>query len=207
MHVAQVEECKYVQVPCEGYKCQPQSQKVCNFVSKTNCHYARPQPRCKGLPSQKCSSELSKQCISVPKVVSNEVCETKTVNNCKEVPTKECLTVFKTECEAPVEQDVCFDISSPCEGTSLTNRVCDGQNQEICFKVNETTCSKVPKQICINVPTTTCEKVASNKCFTVPTPPKLSVVPTPCPLTSLPPPVPIAFGPPIPIAAGARVFG
>merc|ERR1712203_830826 len=95
MHVAQVEECKYVQVPCEGYKCQPQNQKVCNFVSKTNCHYARPQPRCKGLPSQKCSSELSKQCISVPKVVSNEVCETKTVNKCKEVPTKECLTVSR----------------------------------------------------------------------------------------------------------------
>merc|ERR1712212_343373 len=161
----QVEECKYVNVPCEGYKCQPQTQKVCNFVSKTNCHYARPQPRCKGLPSQKCHSEVSKQCISVPKVVSNEVCETKTLNNCKEVPTKECLTTYKTTCEAPEEQDVCFDISAPCEGTSLTNRVCEGQNQEICFEVNETTCSKVTKQLCTDIPSVTCEKIPSKKCF------------------------------------------
>merc|ERR1712212_131990 len=203
----QVEECKYVNVPCEGYKCQPQTQKVCNFVSKTNCHYARPQPRCKGLPSQKCHSEVSKQCISVPKVVPNEVCETKTVNNCKEVPTKECLTTYKTTCEAPEEQDVCFDISAPCEGTSLTNRVCEGQKQEICFEVKETTCSKVTKQLCTDIPSVTCEKVPSKKCFTVATPPKLTVVPIPCPLTRLPPPVPIAFGPPIPIATGARIFG
>merc|ERR1719209_2183003 len=148
----QVEECKYINVPCEGYKCQPQTKKVCNFVSQTNCHYARPQPRCKGLPSQKCHSEVSKQCISVPKVVPNEVCETKTVNNCKEVPTKECLTTYKTTCEAPEEQDVCFDISAPCEGTSLTNRVCEGQKQEICFEVKETTCSKVTKQLCTDFP-------------------------------------------------------
>jgi len=203
----QVEECKYVNVPCEGYKCQPQTQKVCNYVSKTNCHYAHPQPRCKGLPSQKCHNEVSKQCISVPKVVPDEVCETKTVNNCKELPTKECLTTYKTTCEAPEEQDVCFDISAPCEGTTLTNRVCEGQNQPICFEVKETTCSKVTKQLCTDIPSVTCEKVPSKKCFTVPTPPKLTVVPTPCPLTSLPPPAPIVFGPPIPIATGARLFG
>merc|ERR1712088_896666 len=125
----QVEECKYVNVPCEGYKCQPQTQKVCNFVSKTNCHYAHPQPRCKGLPSQKCHSEAAKQCI------------------------------------------------------------------------------RVTKQLCTDIPSVTCEKIPSKKCFTVATPPKLTVVPTPCPLTSLPPPTPIVFGPPIPIATGARLFG
>ena len=173
----EVQECKYVTQACSGYHCAPKKEKVCNIVSKTNCHYASPTQRCKGLPTQKCETKPVTQCVSVPKVVAEESCETKAVNNCKEVPTKECLSTFKTLCDAPEEQSVCFDLSSASEcGAPITNRVCEGQQQEVCFTTNETVCTKIPKQICYDIPTVSCEKVPSKKCFMVPTPPQLEVV-------------------------------
>lgn len=176
----QVEECKYAKQQCTGYQCKPQQQKVCNYVSKTDCHYHQAAPRCKSLPGQKCSVTPGTRCIKVPKVVAREECQTRTVNNCQEVPTKECLTVYKTQCEDPETQRVCFDISGGCEGERLTNRVCEGQKQDVCITTNETVCTTVKKELCFTIPSVTCVKVPVKKCFTVPTPPALQTVPVPC---------------------------
>merc|ERR1711928_131355 len=120
-------------------------------------------------------------CIKVPKVVPVEQCESKTINNCREVPGRECLTIYKTECSGPERQDICFNIPGSGNGgggfSTLTNRFCEGQSKDICFNTDRTVCSKKDKQQCFDIPTTTSEKVTSKKGFTVKTPPKLVQVP------------------------------
>merc|ERR1711910_231313 len=102
--------------------------------------------------SQKCTMKPNTRCIKLPKVVPVEECESKTINNCREVPSRECLTIYKTECSGPERQDICFN-------------------------TDKTVCSKKAKKKCFDIPATTCEKVAAKKCFTVATPPKLVRVP------------------------------
>ena len=172
-HVNQVQECKYVNR-------RGRNEKVCNFVSKPVCAGGAPSPRCHTINSQKCTMKPNTRCIKLPKVVPVEECESKTINNCREVPSRECLTIYKTECSGPERQDICFDI--PGNGgnggfSTLTNRFCEGQSKDICFNTDKTVCSKKAKKKCFDIPATTCEKVAAKKCFTVATPPKLVQVP------------------------------
>jgi len=181
---SQVKECKYVTKQCPPfaeYGCQPKKERVCNFVSKSSCQGKTASHQCKTLASQKCTLKPQKQCISMPKVVSQEQCEDKVVNNCKEKPSKECLTVYKTECEPAPRQDVCFNIPGSGGGggyfSTLTNRYCTGQNQDICFNTDRTVCTSKEKTACFEIPTTTCREVPSKKCFTVKTPPTLVQVP------------------------------
>ena len=173
-HVNQVQECKFVNR-------HGRNEKVCNFVSKPVCNGGAPSPQCHTINSQKCTMKPNTRCIKVPKVVPVEQCESKTINNCREVPGRECLTIYKTECSGPERQDICFNIPGSGNGgggfSTLTNRFCEGQSKDICFNTDRTVCSKKDKQQCFDIPTTTCEKVTSKKCFTVKTPPKLVQVP------------------------------
>jgi len=173
-HVNHVQECKFVNR-------QGRNEKVCNFVSKPTCNSGAPSPQCHTINSQKCTMKPNTRCIKVPKVVPVEQCESKTINNCREVPGRECLTIYKTECSGPERQDICFNIPGSGNGgggfSTLTNRFCEGQSKDICFNTDRTVCSKKDKTQCFDIPTTTCEKVTSQKCFTVKTPPKLVQVP------------------------------
>ena len=153
-HVNQVQECKFVNR-------HGRNEKVCNFVSKPVCNGGAPSPQCHTINSQKCTMKPNTRCIKVPKVVPVEQCESKTINNCREVPGRECLTIYKTECSGPERQDICFNIPGSGNGgggfSTLTNRFCEGQSKDICFNTDRTVCSKKDKKQCFDIPTTTCE--------------------------------------------------
>jgi len=197
--VQQEQECHFVTRPCPphsqaeyGHVCHPTKEKVCNFVSKPHIHGGAASHECKNLYSQKCTLRPNTRCISVPTVNTHEKCEKHTINNCHTRPGRECLTTYKTECNAVENQEVCFDIpggSAGTEYTQLTNQFCTGQNKDICFYVDKTVCQKKEKEKCFDIPTTTCQKVPSSKCFTVQTPPKLVQVPRTHCLPPPPPPV------------------
>merc|ERR1712025_1262637 len=62
-------------------------------------------------------------------------------------------------------------------GQSLTNRVCEGQQQDICFNTDRTVCKNERRELCFDIPVTTCQKKFDKKCFKVPVPPQLVQVP------------------------------
>merc|ERR1712058_38522 len=120
-------------------------------------------------------------CVNVPQVTTSEQCETKVVNSCTEVPAQQCLTVYKTECAKPKTETVCMPPPpgqcSSDGGQSLTNRVCEGQQKDVCFNTGRTVCKNERRELCFDIPVTTCQKKFDKKCFKVPVPPQLDQVP------------------------------
>jgi len=178
------EECHYVTKPCpyNTYNgCTPTKERVCNHISKPKCTGAGASIQCTTLTNQRCTVTPVTSCVNVPQVTTSEQCETKVVNSCTEVPAQQCLTVYKTECAKPETQTMCMPSAgqqcSATGGQSLTNRVCEGQQQDICFNTDRTVCKNERRELCFDIPVTTCQKKFDKKCFKVPVPPQLVQVP------------------------------
>jgi len=178
------QECKYVTKPCppgaSRYQCQPTQERICNQINKLVCNGYGPEDKCHTFTSQKCNLIPITSCINIPTIVTKEECTSRIVNNCREQPATECVTVFTTKCNQIEDIPMCFDLPPTCQTEELqplTNRVCEGQKSDICFNVDSTVCTKTRRNHCFNIPTTSCEKVPVKKCFNIQTPPKLVQIP------------------------------
>ena len=183
-HVHTEDKCHYITKPCtykDGYGCKPTKERICNQISKPKCTGAGASIQCTNLYNQHCKVKPVIKCIQVPVVTVSDHCETKTVNNCNEVSSSECLTIYKTQCEEPEKHEICLDPSGQhCQVHNLPpviNRVCEGQQKEVCFVVPNIVCNKHPKEHWVDIPIIKCEKNYIKKCFKVPVPPQLVQVP------------------------------
>ena len=110
-HIHTEDECHYITKPCtykDGYGCKPTKEKICNQISKPKCTGAGASIQCTNLYNQHCKVKPVIKCIQVPVVTVSDHCETKTVNNCNEVSSSECLTIYKTQCEEPERHEICL---------------------------------------------------------------------------------------------------